>query len=309
MLMMEHRRPRRIRALARVQAVVAALREFLLRIKRDLSVWSDVRSFPALAILAGLDGVAILILLRERTGSPPLRLADTRLCSAALAATTLTVGSRWFLARIEHERPALWIRSLLAALSVLPLVALLTTATSRNSPWAISLVSALAVIAGNVNLLWSRRSHAHLAMTQANESLAVIHSLNVASPAIEIVEPASGVSLSDRATTAGAIRAADAWIERMTDSVTGVACRGQIVAQFAAGQSVATVHIPFVPAFDRVPEFSCEVVNQPSIRSRTPAVYRYGARVELRRSGEIMNAIRAEIRFQASVVAQSSRAA
>jgi hypothetical protein len=309
MLMTEHRRPWRIRSFARVRAAAAALQEVLLRIKGDLAVWSDVRSFPALAILAGVDCVAVLILLRERAGSPPLRLSDSRLCSAALAAAALTVGSRWFLARIEREKPAVWIRSLLAALSVLPLVALLTTATPRNSPWAISLVSALAVLAGNVNLLWSRRPAAHPEMAPANSPPVVISPLKVASPSIEIIEPATGASLSGRVRASDGTLLADEWIERTTDPVTGVACRGQIVAWFAAGQSVAFVHIPFVPAFGRVPEFSCEVVGDPSIRSRSPAVYRYGARVELKRNGELANAIRAEIRFEARAAPQSSRAA
>jgi hypothetical protein len=267
---------------------VAALQEALLRVKRDLAVWSDVRSFPALAVLAGLDCVAVLILVRERAGSPPLRMANFRLCSAAIAAAALTIGSRWFLARIEHERPALWIRSLLAALSVLPLVALLTTATSRNSPWAISLVSALAVMAGNVNLLWSRRWVARGAGSGTRESSVV--------PARNSHEFRYN-------------RTADEWIERTNDPAGGVVCRGRCVAQFSAGQSVATVHIPFLPAFDSLPEFSCEVVDDPSIRSRTPAVYRYGARVELRRTGEIAHAICVAIRFQASAAAQSSRAA
>jgi hypothetical protein len=293
MLMTDHRRPWLTRWFAPIRAAAGASREALLRVKRDLAVWSDVRSFPALAVLAGLDCVAVLILLRERAGSPPLRLANSRLCGAALAAAALTVGSRWFLARIEQEKPALWIRSLLAALSVLPLAALLTTATSRNSPWAISLVSALAVMAGNVNLLWSRRWVADRDRPLANPRHAVI---------------GSGTHESSVGNTAPAQNSHE-WIERTIDPAGGVACRGRRVAQFAAGQSVATVHIPFVPAFDSLPEFSCEVVDDRSIRSRTPAVYRYGARVEFRRIGVISTAIRVEIRFQASAAAQSSRAA
>jgi hypothetical protein len=326
MTMTDHRRPWRIRSFARVRATASAMRDVLLRIKCDLAVWSDVRSFPALAILAGLDCVAVLILLRERSGRLPLRLANIRLCGAALAAAALTIASRWFLARIEREKPALWIRSLLAALSVLPLVALLTTATSRNSPWAISLVSALAVMAGNINLLWSRRSAARGAGNGTRESSveATRNSHEFRDTSFddrgEIDSPANPrlavVGSGTRAVISSGTRessfrdaAADEWIERTTDLAGRATFRGQMIAQFAAGQSVAAVHIPFVPAFERVPEFSCDVVDQPSIRSRTPAVYRYGARVEVKRAGETSNAIRAEIRFEARAIAQSSRAA
>ncbi len=314
MLMTDHRRPRRIRPFARIRAIRGASREALLRVKRDLAVWSDVRAFPALAILAGLDCVAVLILLRERAGISPLRLPNSRLCGAALAAAALTVGSRWFLARIEHEKPALWIRSLLAALSVLPLVALLTMATSRNSPWAISLVSALAVTAGNVNLLWSRRSVAHGAVSRARENFVEAGS-GTGESSVQVGSGSRQSSVvsaqnSDEFRNGSHVnRTADEWIERAIDPAGGVVCRGRRVARFAAGQSVATVHIPFMPAFDWLPEFLYEVVDDPSIRSRTPAVYRYGARVELRRTGAISNPIRVEIRFQASAAAQSSRAA
>jgi hypothetical protein len=177
-------------------------------------------------------------------------------------------------------------------------------------------------MAGNVNLLWSRRWVARGAGSGTRESSVETarnsHEFRyrrldnrgeVASPANEISEPASGARSRDQVTAAGVNRTADEWIERTVDPAGGVVCRGQSVAHFAAGQSVAIVHIPFVPAFDCVPEFSCEVVDDPSIRSRTPAVYRYGARVELRFTGAISTAIRGAIRFEARAAAQSSRAA
>ena len=306
--MMDHRHALQSLVTALTRAASHA-RSVLLRVRHDLAVWSDVRSFPALALLAGLDCVAVLILWRGRAGGLPPALTNARLCIAALGAAALTAGSRWFLARIEREKPALWIRSLLAALSVLPLVALLTLANSRNSPWAISLVSALAVTVGNVNLLWTRRSIRHAAFVKPSPPRAVILPFPVASPAVEFSKSGRVGDQTDRDTAVGAIRRADEWIERTTDPVAGVACRGQTIAHFADRQSVVTVHIPFVPAFDRVPEFACDVVDDPSIRARAPAVYRYGARVELKRTGDVSTTARASVRFEARDPAQSSRAA
>lgn len=287
----------------------AAIQKAFLRLGRDTAAWSDVRSFPALAVLAGLDCVGLLILLREWTGSPPIRLADTRFCAAGLAAAALTIASRWFLGRIEREKPALWVRSLLAALSVLPLIALLTTASARNAPWAVSLVSALAVIAGNVNLLWGRRSAVDSAIERPNAASASNERLRQPSPGNELPDCTKNTLHDDAGMTGAAERAAAEWIERTTDSANGAVCRGRFVAHFAAGQSIAAVHIPFIPVFERVPEFSCEVVGQPSIRARTPAVYCYGARLELKRAGDLSNATRVEIRIQANAAAHRSRAA
>ena len=98
-------------------------------------------------------------------------------------------------------------------------------------------------------------------------------------------------------------------MERTLDDSGAVALRGQTLAEFAAGQSVAVVHIPFCPAFELLPEITCEVIDAAAVRARAPAVYRYGARVELRRSGDVSHPTRAVIRFRAGVAANTSRAA
>jgi hypothetical protein len=85
--------------------------------------------------------------------------------------------------------------------------------------------------------------------------------------------------------------------------------RGQVFAEFAAGQSVSVVHIPFCPAFALLPELACEVIDAPAVRARAPAVFRYGARVELKRAGDISHPIRVAIRYQAGVSTKASRAA
>ncbi len=273
----------------------------LAHLVRDLSVWSDVRAFPPLAVLGGLDCVASLVLIRDRFGGPPVRLADARLCIAALAATVLTIGSRWVLARLERQRPVQWIRILVAACSVLPLVALLSTATARNSPWAISFVSALAMAAANANLLWNRRSPMPAAVTLPFPIVAI------SGPEVESNRQPD----ADLKTDAKAVddRRANEWIERTTDTLGQVILHGRTIAEFAAGESLATVHIPFCPPLRTIPQFSCEVIGEPSIRARAPAVYRYGARLELKRSGKDATRARAEVRFQAIVAIDSRRAA
>jgi hypothetical protein len=84
--------------------------------------------------------------------------------------------------------------------------------------------------------------------------------------------------------------------------------RGKVSARFAAGQSLTTVHIPFIPVFAGVPEFSWEIIDQPAVRARSPVVYRFGARIELKRSGSVGLPLDAELEFRA-LLASTERAA
>ena len=285
----------------------------LVRLRADLAIWASVRAIPPLAILAALNCLAALLAWRERSGAP-LRLTNLRLCTAAFAAAALTIGSRWLLARIERHRPAFWIRALLAALSVLPIVVLLSSATSRHSPWAVSFVSALAVAAGNANLLWNRRPGAPqsgVPLTAAATHVPDV--LALPTPIASVTEQyarESGVNAVIKSRASDVPEAhADAWFQRSTDAAGAIRLRGKIIAEFAAGQSFANVHIPFFPPFAGVPEFSCELTGAPSVRAKAPAIYRYGARIELKRTGEMASAMRVEVEFLAIAGESAANAA
>ena len=298
------------------------------RLLRDLAVWSDIRAFPPLAVLAGLNCVAGLILMRQRAAGLPLKMTNWRLCVAAVAAAGLTVASRWFLARIEREPPAFRIRAFLAAVSVFPLIVLLTVATPRNSLGAVGFVSLLAVAAGNANLLWNRRHSAPLAGSAATVRLIEskpgvlrvgssaappflpTHEMIKGTPQRVRVLPAMAEPAAppEARTTNASHGAGSEWIERKSDERGQVLLRGKISAGFAAGQSLATVHIPFIPAFSCVPEFSCEIIDHPAVRARAPAVYRYGVRLELKRSGSAGLPLDVQVTFRATS-ATTARAA
>ena len=266
------------------------------RLLRDLAVWYDIRVFPPLALLAGLNCVAGLILMRLRSGGLPLTMTNWRLCLAAVSAAGLTIASRWLLARIENEPPAFRIRVFLAALSVFPLIVLLTVATPRNSLMAIGFVSLLAVAAGNANLLWNRRNSSSRRAPRdfrdrPAETAMPIVAVSDDTPAV-LPTPAAG----------------SAWTERSRDEHGRLLLQGKVSARFAAGQSLTTVHIPFIPVFPRVPEFSCRIIDQPAVRARSPVVYRFGARIELKRAASVGLPLDVEIEFRATL-ANTERAA
>ena len=98
-------------------------------------------------------------------------------------------------------------------------------------------------------------------------------------------------------------------MERTLDASGAVSLRGQVQAEFAAGQSTTVVHIPFCPPLALLPEVACEIIDAPTVRARAPSVFRYGARVELKRAGDISASVRVAVGFRASAAANAARAA
>ena len=247
--MSEHRQP--VWPSGRLAGSGKRIFRALARRQEELAVWADIRAFPPLAAIAAVDCVAGLVLWRKLAGGPPLHLTNARLCIAGLSVAVLTVAGRWWLARIERETPALWIRSLLMALGAAPIIVLLSLANSQHSPWAVSMTSALAVGAGGAALLWNRLSRSTGAFAQPP----AVQTVTIPFPVDKVgtAHPAEG------ATTAAAGEKPDEWMERTLDGCGAVTWRGRLQAEFAAGQSVAVVHIPFCPSFAVVPEFTCEI--------------------------------------------------
>ena len=276
-------------------------------LRKDLADWCDIRVTSPLAVLAGLNCVAGLILMRAQSGAA-FKLSDTRLCVAAGAAASLAIASRWALSNCQRIEPAFWIKTLLATFSALPLVALFTVATPRNSLLAVSFVSALAVVAANGNLFWKRKSRSTVAEPDRTwdfrRDVSVIGRPSIATP-----PPVSELTVrSDRRDPDEQPRPAE-WCERTTDEFGNAVVRGTILARFESGQSLATAHIPFQPPFDRMPEFSYEAIDDPAIRARAPAVFRYGARLELKRNGDIDTPVQVPVQFRAVAHARTVRAA
>lgn len=73
-------------------------------------------------------------------------------------------------------------------------------------------------------------------------------------------------------------------LQRRT-TLDGEVLEGQLIATFAAGSRQTVVHIPFTPPFAAMPEIECEVSDGTDVRIKVGAVFCYGARLELKRSG------------------------
>lgn len=83
---------------------------------------------------------------------------------------------------------------------------------------------------------------------------------------------------------------------------------GRVTIVFAAQQKQQVAHIPFWPPFARLPMFDCEVEGDADLRIQ-PFVHTYGARLELKRSGDTCRALVVTIAFHGEVAPASHRAA
>jgi hypothetical protein len=304
------------------------------KVHSDVALWFDVRGISPLAVLAALNCVAGLMAIQERAAGTFLKLSDLRMCIAAAAATLLIIASRWLLRRLERQPPAFWIRSLLAAASILPPVTLLTTSATHNSLWAAAVVFLLAIVSANANALWNfcfesgdepflirPKTTADPLVLRVLESpprreicdsMATLPTDQAAERQPEPLETrrvANACPMVPSSTLAVNHSAADDWQERTIGQSGRAVVRGKLTAAFLAGQSQATLHIPFVPPFAVLPEFSCKVVDAPGVRARTPAVYRYGARIELKRSANVEAPQQVAVEFCALAAGLANRAA
>jgi hypothetical protein len=76
--------------------------------------------------------------------------------------------------------------------------------------------------------------------------------------------------------------------------------RGRLVAEFAAGERLAILHVAFCPPFEQLPSMECEVGLGPACEVKVAQVLHQGARIEARLARASSTPERIEIEFVAS---------
>jgi hypothetical protein len=309
---------------------IFSLRRAAGRLWRDVASWCNISFTTPLAILTGLNCIAGLIFARSQSARP-ISLNDARLCTAAFGAAALAVFSRWVIRNSERVEPAFWLKALLAGLSVLPFAALFTVATPRNSLLAVASVSALAVVAGNATMLWRRKVHRHTAHYAWEEKKShraphkheTLHDRKVhrspahvpiepeknLPPVLRVISPDGPAEVSEQSEGLTEDTRPGEWCERKKNEFGKTVVHGCMLAKFEPRQSLANVHIPFQPPFEKAPEFTYQIFDAEDIRARTPAVFRYGARLELKRSEDIDQSLEVKVQFKATAQGNAIRAA
>jgi hypothetical protein len=272
----------------------------------ELSVWCDVRAFPALAVWGGLDCVAAMILVQRAAAGSALKLTSAQLNLTATVAAVLAILARALLARIEARSPAAWLRFLAVCAAVGPIVTLLFGSSRRLSWGTTGFVGFLAIIVGLATWLWSREFverllAAFLTTPQKHSGMTEIATFHSTPLPERCLAPESAPASGDSEPTL--------WMRRIALPGGEDRLEGAVFVDFASGQCVTTVHVSFCPAFAGAPQFRCDVRDAPDVRVKGSAVYPYGCRLELKRNGALNEAARVEIRFSASLSKASMRAA
>ena len=99
------------------------------------------------------------------------------------------------------------------------------------------------------------------------------------------------------------------WLTRRTLQTGDDCVEGLVRVEFAADEKQTVVHLPFSPPFSHSPEVDCEFEGIDNCRARVTTVHPFGARIELRRSGECETPESGQLQFCATCATQRERAA
>lgn len=273
---------------------------WIARAFRDLSGYRDIRAFPPLAVWAGVHCVSLMLLIRRSADAGALKLTPSQISVTATIAAILMIAGRAMLARIERRPPATWLRLVAACASVVPIVDLFFGSNRRLPLGTTAYLGAIALVVGSAMWLWNREFIDRLL---ASFLLSPTHAPGiVARPMVAVRAPVAADTRAER-DELEILR-----LKRITKPDGSDRLEGAMLADFACGQSIATLHIPFLPTFSRAPQFVCQIDNESAVRIKGAVVYPYGCRVELKRSTDHSAATRVEIRFSATLESLSRAA-
>ncbi len=223
------------------------------------NAWLTLPRRPVLLLWAAINIVALVVVCRWLTGGTAHGLNALPALAISLLLTAIVCGCELACRLIPQspDEPAPHtLAAALHTLALLPLLCLLLTST--RSPFTVTFVMTLtALVAARHPLL---------------QLLADRLPQHPAPPL-----PPPSVPFRD----------AQQWFSRNTaDGQDRI--EGQVTAEFAAGQTLAMVHLTFNPPFSALPELECEPeeTDDPAtdLRWKVAALYRYGARIEVRRT-------------------------
>lgn len=267
------------------QSASSALSVWQNWLRDELRLWNSWLTLPRRPVLllwAGVNIAAVVVVCRWLTGGTAHGLNALPALAISLVLTAIVCGCELASRLIPQpsDKPAPHtLAAVLHTLAVLPLLCLLLTST--RSPFTVIFVMTLtALVAARhplLNLLAARLPQ--------HETLPL---------------PAPSVPFRD----------AEQWFSRSTaDGHDRI--EGQVTAEFAAGQTLAMVHLTFNPPFSSLPELECEPEetdeSETELRWKIAALYRYGARIEVRRtSGELPLTVTLLVSAVASLARESA---
>lgn len=258
----------------------------------DLAAQWAVIPVKARWLWSVLNALAAIVFVRRLfSDSTPSGSVRVVVIGSLLAGASL-------LARLLCERPdrrlsERTLRWWALALSAGPMLILLCT--SRTSPFGVGCLLALFgyVLVGiwhwsrTAGPLWFETVPVPEQVSAPIDPLASIRETDPAESQVELAEEPG--------------ESPQQWLSRTSPGPDEDFLEGTLRSEFVAGQKLLFVHVPFSPPFLAVPELECEVQADGDVRHKVAAIYRYGARIELRRSAMLSRAEPVELHIAASL--------
>ena len=254
---------------------------------------------PSRRLLAGgliwtfVDLVALVLLCRRLAGAFPRHLSLFDFGWLLFVATVLSCLACGLWLRDEEDTPSRMLWRSVACLA--PVVALSFALWPGRSIGALctALVAWIvtACVAARPAFVFRKGWLDRIREAMAEFSLFLVESLPGSSPSDETT-----------VTEFESRKPADLRLERRTTAEGIDEIEGTAEARFATGQKHCTLHIAFCPPFGERP--TVELLTSPGldVQVKAAAVYPYGVRIDVRRSGDATEAgvCRVEFRAQAS---------
>jgi hypothetical protein len=255
---------------------------------------------PSGRLLAGLllwvfvDVIALVLLARRLAGAFPLHLSVFDFSWILALGTILSCLARGLMHRDEESLPRPRWRILLC---LAPVVALSFALWPGRSVGALctALVAwtVTAIVAARPALVFSEGWLEQFGGTIVEFSRFLSNALPGSAP---IVEP-STESIEGR-------ESAELRLERRTTTAGVEQIDGTAEARFAAGQKHCTLHVAFCPPFGARPTVELAAGSGLDAQVKAAAVYPYGVRIDVRRSGDAAEPGQCRVEFRAQGRAQ-----
>jgi hypothetical protein len=228
---------------------------------RDMHAWPLAEGVVASVVL--VLALAAFLIGRRATGALTELLPSAALAATAFGAViwVLAVPAIWSLRSDSTCFFSPWLDRLIIAW--LPQLSLMLLAVACSYPgrrvvdWSIWVPAVVASSAAAPLSTHWRRSHQQRAVS-INQSRSV---------ALTSHEP--GTLLQK--------------LNRCRDDQGSESVMGTVLAEFAAGERIATVHVAFCPPFEKLPAVEAEVTDGASATIKVAQVLHNGARLEVRR--------------------------
>ncbi len=269
--------------------------------------WLNGKSAVAGTFWCGLNLIALIVFGRWLAGAFSGEPSAGVLCAAATVIAVSGLGSYAVFQQLDF-RGEHWLWGALPAfLTLFPsMVLLVVIPGSAATAWWFAATLLCLTVAAVFTLETAVRHRQHLALAIQETEPAPLPNESPGDTDIDVqLEQRLAGTLSavglDQVEHPWQALGVTQWMTRSDANDGSVSVEGVTVADFAAGQNRASVHVTFCPPLPDSPQVECEAVDGTDVRIKVAAVFPHGARIDLTRPAHDKQPIQVALGYFAHV--------